>query len=156
VRQHRRAFAHLGRELLDEAQHRRGADGGDEQPAGLGERRFRPRPVAGADQEADPAQGIGFTGGGSAVERGQLVGQLAAQPLAQAVAEQVVQAKRRLRPLQHRNEEAAPLDLLQPLRGRASPETAAQRPALSSPRTEQRSRNRRRSSGSSPSTSLTR
>jgi hypothetical protein len=51
------------------------------------------------------------------VQVGQLVGHLAAQPVAQEIAEQVVQAQRRLAALQHRDEEAAPLDLLEPLGG---------------------------------------
>jgi hypothetical protein len=67
-----------------------------------------------------------------------------------------VQAQRGLAALQGRDEQAAPLDLLEPLAARESALTSAQRPAVSSSSTEQRSRKQRSGTGSSPRTSLSR
>ena len=117
VEQVGRAALRLGGKLVEQAQHRRDADGGDDRRAGVAQRLFGLAPVAGADEKADPAQHVGLAGGGAPVQRRQLVGHLAAQPVAQEIAEQVVQAQRRLAALQHRDEQAAPLDLLEPLGG---------------------------------------
>jgi hypothetical protein len=51
------------------------------------------------------------------MQQRQLVGHLAAQAIAQEIAEQVVQPERRLGAVEHRDEEAAPLDLLEPFGG---------------------------------------
>ena len=92
-------------------------DGGDDPSARFGELDLGLGPVAGADPVADPPHQVGLAGGGAAMQLGQLVGHLAAQPVLQEIAEQVVQAQRRLRAFEDRDEEAAPLDLLEPVRG---------------------------------------
>ncbi len=144
------------RELVEQAQHRRGADRGDDPAAGFRELDLGLGPVAGADPVADPPHQVGLAGGGAAMQLGQLVRHLAAQAILQEIAEQVVQAQRRLGSFEDRDEQSAALDLLEPVRRPGSAATAAQRPEVSSLSTEQRRRKARSSGGIALSTSASR
>ena len=72
---------------------------------------------AGAQQVADAARGVLLAGGGALQQLGQLVRQLALQPVFEEVAEQVVQPQRQLRAFERADEQAAFFDFFQPARG---------------------------------------
>ena len=105
------------RHLLHQAQHLAGTAFQEQRIGGLAQRRLGGRPVLRPQQVAHAAQRVGLAGGGAAQQHRQFAGQALLQPQQQRVAEQVVQHQRALLRVERRDEEAAALDLVEPLGG---------------------------------------
>ncbi len=112
-----RAFAPVGGELFDQALHLRGMSARQHRGGQLEQGVLGHRPVAGLDQEAHLAHGIGLGVGRALQQGGPFVGGLFAQPVFQEVPEQIVQLQSQVGLVQHVDEQAHALDVVQPLQG---------------------------------------
>lgn len=118
-RQHRRGALPLGRELLDETRHAVGGAGGQQVFGDALQQLLRLLPGEGAHQQRQPPDRVGLGFGRAPEQRREHFRALAPQPVLEEVAQQIVQAQRQLRRVQHGDEQPPTLDLLeQPLRAR--------------------------------------